>query len=230
MFDCLGWILSITAHPAKTDPSLSEEKFFFPLLGLYGKWIQVLAIRKNPEGVLTNEDFPTMIHISYWLDMKTKALRTLLGSTPGQGVPHPNQKLSKKQQEVKDVVEKKRLRVLESDIAGIEKAGKKEGKTAEVIAGLIEKAKEKSDAKAAGVPDPKAELESKSSSSRSYTVIRNRQAHLQVLGFKPRGVKNGVPSNSKGKLVNANPNGDESDIGFGRCAETFFYIWAGTYM
>ena len=25
-------------------------------------------------------------------------------------------------------------------------------------------------------------------------------------------------------------NGKEKDIGYGRCAETFFYIWAGNYM
>jgi hypothetical protein len=25
-------------------------------------------------------------------------------------------------------------------------------------------------------------------------------------------------------------SGNEMDIGYGRCAETFFYIWAGNYM
>jgi hypothetical protein len=225
MFDCLGWILSITAHPAKTDTSLTEEEFFFPLLGLYGKWIQVLAIRKTPglkKGVLTNEDFPGMIHISYWLDVKTKALRTLLGSTPGRGVPHPLQGLSKKQQEAKDKVEEKRVKQLEKELAGMKKAGK--------TAAEIKKFKDKSDAKAAAVPDPEPELESNSSSSRSHLVIRDRQKQLQLLGFKPRGVRNGIPYNFKDELVDASQNGDEGDTGFGRCAETYFYIWAGTYM
>jgi hypothetical protein len=93
MFNCLGWILSITAHPAKPDVPLTEEEFSLPLLGLYGKWIEVL-IRKTPglkTGVLTRTEFPAMIQISYWLDMKTKALRTLLASTPGKGAPPPTQ-------------------------------------------------------------------------------------------------------------------------------------------
>jgi hypothetical protein len=127
MFNCLGWILSITAHPAKPDVPLTEEEFFLPVLGLYGKWIEVL-IRKTPglkTGVLTRTDFPAMIQISYWLDMKTKALRTLLASTPGKGAPPPTQGLSEAHEKAKAEAEATRAGFLK-ELADMKVEGKTE--------------------------------------------------------------------------------------------------------
>lgn len=87
--DCLAWILSISAHPGPNVKSVTEKNFFLPLLGLYGTWVQQFYLDDLPEGKLSNKEFPGMLHLSWWVDKKTGRLRTLLGSTPGLGIPDP---------------------------------------------------------------------------------------------------------------------------------------------
>lgn len=209
VFDALGWILSITAKPPVGTTEVTEENFFIPLLALFSKWAQTFSMKtKGVEGeeVETDKEFPAMIHISYWQDLKSKEVVTLLGSTPGLGAPNVGDGLSKKQLEEKEEKEKKK---------GKGNAG----------------------------PDPEPNLDDNLKSSRSYVVIQGRQKMLQELGFEPTGLdrtgKTPTPSDNDDpgfpeidhgdKLVEAN-DGKEQDIGYGRCAETFFYIWAGTYM
>lgn len=57
-------------------------------------------------------------------------------------------------------------------------------------------------------------------SPRSYIVILNRQEYLRQVGFQAPDPVNQEVSMS----------GEEADIGYGRCAETMFYVWAGRYV
>jgi hypothetical protein len=53
---------------------------------------------------------------------------------------------------------------------------------------------------------------------RSYIVIYNRQKFLK---------ENNMPPNEA--IQEVNKEGKEQNIGYGRCAETMFYVWAGSY-
>lgn len=59
-------------------------------------------------------------------------------------------------------------------------------------------------------------------SARSYVFIRERQNLLKEVDLKPT---KGLEDEQE-----VDKSGNEMDIGYGRCAETFFYIWAGNYM
>jgi hypothetical protein len=59
-------------------------------------------------------------------------------------------------------------------------------------------------------------------SARSYNFIRERQQLLKEVNL--------IPTEGKEAEQEVDTDGNEKDIGYGRCAETFFYIWAGNYM
>jgi hypothetical protein len=206
MFDALGWILSITAKPKKLTKEVTETNFFIPLLGLYGKWSQTLVIKKKLETTIkkkTNEettalkenkeDFPAMLHLSYWQDVKSKKLYTLLGSTPGKATATTLSEEQLKEKAKKETVDSKA-------------SGKKQE-----------------------TKDPVPVLDNPLVSPRSR-MIDQRQKRLLKLGYEAVGVRG--PGKLKGHqndLVDP-VTGTEGEIGFGRCAETYFYIWAGYWM
>jgi hypothetical protein len=231
MFDRLGWLLSITAHPAKTETSVTEANFFLPLLGLYGKWVQVLSIsvtkKAEEETRLSLHNFPGMLQISYWLDVKTKTdektktdgLWTLLGSTPGPGTAHPTQEITDNLKELAaKLAETKRKEELakERKLRNTNKQDKlKEGIANEKKGEQTNKKSQKKEKIPRSTP-------------RSHHIIRTRQERLLFLGFPP--TNDELKLDDSAKLADANKDGAEGTTGFGRCAETFFYIWAGTFM
>lgn len=57
-------------------------------------------------------------------------------------------------------------------------------------------------------------------SPRSHIIIRNRQDDLKEIGIP-------APDPAAQEVTK---EGAELNIGYGRCAETMFYIWAGSYV
>jgi len=112
---------------------------------------------------------------------------------------------------------------------------------AKAISELTSGAREKRIANTkAGVP-PQPQGAPKAPSARSKLVIKDRQTKLLKVGFEAIGLnpadKDLLPPDER-KLTGVNvqdrlidlKTGAEGNIGFGRCAETYFYIWAGTWM
>lgn len=157
--------------------------------------------------IVPSKHAPLMAHLAYWKDIKSGKLLTLLGSTPGAPSPIPgfrdtnfDRVRAAAQKKARETAEKKAR-------AAAEEAGKSEEEIEEEVKRACRKAATKATI---------------NESPRAYVVIRGRQEQLNNVDLMPEENKEAEPE--------VDPEGKEMAIGYGRCAETFFYIWAGNYM
>lgn len=196
-------MLSIVATaPAAGTAEVTDTNYFIPLITLYASFCLELLKDKNKAFL------PAMLHIAYWQETSPKEFWCLLGSTPGKETGPST--VPETPEDQRDEAEKKR-----------------------------DAEKDKAKAKAT-----EEKLKVKAPTARSKLVIKDRQTRLLKMGFEAVGLspldKDLLPDLEKAqkaqkltgtqdKLIDVD-TASEGNIGFGRCAESFFYIWAGCWM
>lgn len=199
LYDSLGWILSITAIPNGMNPN--QNNFCMPLLGLFGRWCGVL---------LPLDLLPTMLHVAYWTS--GNQLRMILGATPGR-----DQMLWSRDRRVWLKNFDQVHEVWHKDLPGqMPMPTVPPGHWDQDENGLpyVTKIKDRSDYDTSSFS--KTKDQDTYWGSRGMDIIFCRQ-----MIYKKYGMVINEPSEH---LVNE-AGLYEADSGFGRCAETFIFLW-----